>query len=519
MLSQDQNKFYVSTPIYYVNDVPHIGHAYCTIAADILARYHRLIGKQVLFSTGTDEHGQKIEKTALSKNISSQELVDQVAPRFAKLWDTLNIQNDDFVRTTESRHKQTVNEFFKRVYSKGDIYLGHYEGAYCRPCETYWTKTQAENNKCPECNRELETLQEESFFFKLSNYSDQLLQHIGDNPNFILPLSRRNEVINLIKQGLPDLSISRVTCQWGIPVPPEINAQDSQKKHFIYVWFDALINYLTVVGGFSTEQSKTSIFWPADVHLVGKDIVKFHAITWPIMLMAAGLPLPKMIYGHGFLTIDGEKMSKSKGNALAIEPLIEEFGIDPLRYFLMREISFGNDGTMVENNLINRYNADLANDLGNLLSRTLKMTEKFCQGKVPEKPAETNPQDQELITTAQHLPSRVDELFQTLSFTNILETIWQLISTANRYIEETAPWTLAKEGNLIRVQAVLYNLLQSLNIITSLISPFIPETALKMSDQLGINIETDQTLPLQEWGSLPPGQKITKGEGLFPRIS
>ncbi|MFH1429795.1 MAG: methionine--tRNA ligase [Candidatus Margulisiibacteriota bacterium] len=512
MSSKAQNKFFVTTPIYYVNDVPHIGHAYCTIAADVLARYHRLIGDDVLFTTGTDEHGQKLEKAALERGVTPKELADEVSPRFRELWEKLNISYDDFIRTSEDRHKKTVNELFKIIYDKGDIYLGKYSGLYCRPCETYWTDSQAENNKCPECGRDLELLEEESFFLKQSSYADKLLKYIEENPTFIMPQSRRNEVINLIKQGLPDLSISRVTCQWGIPVPKEINDKESSQQHFIYVWFEALINYLTVAGGF-VDQKKFNKYWPADVHLVGKDIVKFHAITWPIMHMAAGLNIPKMIYGHGFLTVGGEKISKSKGNALAIEPLIEIFGVDAVRYFLMREISFGNDGTVSIEALTNRYNSDLANDIGNLLSRTITMTEKYCGGLVPA--VDKNHFGSDDIA-ASELPMLLEgkELWKKLSYSLILETIWGVISNLNKAIEESAPWKLFKEGKQTEVEKVLYKLLENLRIIAVLIKPFMPETGAKMLVQLGCNPEDTNT----QWGELPAGQKVTKGDALFPRI-
>ena len=505
-----QSNFSVATPIYYVNDVPHIGHAYCTIAADVLARYHRQLGDNVLFSTGTDEHGQKIEKTALANQITPQQLVDQVAPRFQKLWDQLNISYDDFVRTTEPRHEKVVQDFFRKVYEKGDITLGHYEGSYCRPCETYWTEANVTDNACPECGRQLEVLKEESFFFKLSTYADRLLDHIDKNPNFILPKNRRNEVINLIKQGLPDLSISRVTCQWGIPVPPEINKTLSTKPHFIYVWFDSLLNYLTVAGGLSSQT-----IWPTTVNLVGKDIVKFHAITWPIMLMAADLPLPTTVFGHGFLTVDGEKISKSMGNAMAIEPFIDKYGVDTLRYFLLREISFGQDGTVSEAAVTNRYNADLANNLGNLLSRTLTMTEKYCEGFVPIPNNGSNAETAKLIKLGKNLTQEIEKHLAILDFTKALETIWDLITQANRTIEETAPWKLAKEGQNELVNEVLYTLLETIRLVAIVLKPFIPDTAGQILFQLGCPVEDNDT----NWGGITVGQKIDKGGSLFQRIA
>ena len=508
----EKKSFYITTPIYYPSAQLHIGHAYCTTVADTIARFKRLAGYDVFFLTGSDEHGQKIQRSAAEKGVTPLQYVDPIVAGFQKLWQRLAISNDDFIRTTEDRHVKVVQEIFRRIYEKGDIYKGEYKGLYCTPCEAYWTEHQLKDGQCPDCGRPVEEVAEEAYFFKMSHYADQLLSHIESHPDFIQPTSRRNEMINFIRQGLDDLCISRTSFDWGIPVPTD-------KKHVIYVWFDALTNYLTPVG-FLSDPEKFHRYWPADLHLVGKEIVRFHSIIWPAILMALDLPLPKQIYGHGWLIVNGDKMSKSKGNVVDPNLLIDEFGADAIRYFLLREINLGQDGNFSRDALISRINADLANDLGNLLHRTLNMIGKF-QGGIIEESAAKRPVDEALVADAMDTVRAYEEEMEKLALTPAIKTVWAFIGRANKYIDETAPWALAKDPpKKAELAAVLYHLAESLRIISGLISPFLPQTAPKIRQQLGCvdALAAPSLDDLKIWGRLPAGQKIGAAEPLFPRI-
>lgn len=507
-----KNKFYITTPIYYPSDRLHIGHAYSTVAADSLARFYRLKGYDVWFLTGSDEHGQKIERTARAHEKTPLEYVDAIVATFQQLWEKLDISYNDFIRTTQERHKQVVQRIFQRLYDNGDIYKASYQGWYCTPCETFWTESRLEDGKCPDCGRPVELLQEESYFFRMSKYADRLLQYIEEHPDFIQPVSRRNEMTSFIRSGLEDLCVSRTTFNWGIPVPFD-------EKHVIYVWVDALTNYVSALGYGSRDDSLYQKFWPADVHLVGKDIVRFHAVIWPIILMAAGLPLPRQIVGHGWVLLDSGKMSKSKGNVVDPLQLVEKYGSDAIRYYLLREIPFGADGLYSEEALINRINQDLANDLGNLISRTMGMLDKYFAGEVLAPGALERP-DEELIALAKDTPLQVDALMERRELTAAVTALWKLVSRANKYVDETAPWALAKDpSRRERLGTVLYNLAETLRFITILCGPFMPGLPAKVWELMGLADRPElHTWPSLTWGQLPPGIRVKRGPAIFPRI-
>lgn len=507
----DRETYYITTPIYYPSDNLHIGHAYTTVAADALARFQRLRGKDVFFLTGTDEHGQKIQRRAESAGVTPQQFVDGIVANIRRLWETLQISHDDFIRTTEPRHEKVVQEVFRRIYEQGDIYKSEYEGWYCTPCEAFWLERQLVDGKCPDCGRPVERVREESYFFRLSKYADRLLKHIEENPEFIQPVSRRNEMIAFIKQGLQDLCVSRTSFTWGVPVPMD-------PKHVVYVWFDALTNYISAIG-WPDDPEKFNRYWPADVHLVGKEIVRFHTIIWPIILMALGLPLPKKVFGHGWLVLESGKMSKSKGNVVDPLALVDKYGVDAVRFFLLREVPFGADGFYSEESLVNRTNVDLANDLGNLLSRTTAMIGKFCGNAIPRPDAAAD--DGILRDLAEKVVPTFEQYMNECELSLALTELWKLVGRANKYIDETAPWDLAKDpAKRARLDTVMYNLAETLRLTAVALTPFLPTAPARIWHQLGIDrdIRTCRWPADVHWGLLAPGTPVRRGEPIFPRI-
>lgn len=504
--------YYITTPIYYPSNKLHIGHSYTTVAADAMARYKRLRGYDVMFLTGTDEHGQKIERRAEEEKVTPQQFVDNIVDWIKDLWSTMDISYDKFIRTTDKEHVETVQKIFKKLYDQGDIYKGEYEGLYCTPCESFFTETQVVDGKCPDCGRPVEKVKEEAYFFKISKYQQRLIDYIESHPDFIQPQARQNEMINnFLKPGLEDLCVSRTSFKWGIPV-------EFDNKHVVYVWLDALSNYVSALGYLQEDDANFKKYWPADVHLVGKEIVRFHTIIWPAMLMALDLPLPKQVFGHGWLVINGGKMSKSQGTVVDPSVLVGRYGSDAIRYFLLREIAFGQDGNFSNEALISRINSDLANDLGNLTSRTVAMIEKYF-GTLPEV-QEGNEFDADVKRVITEQIAKMEANMEKLFFNNALEDIWVIVRRMNKYIDETMPWVLAKdEANKPKLAGVLYTLAETIRIISIMIEPFMPRTPEKIWVQFGIERgDVTEWNTIHQFGTLPRTIAAKKGDNMFPRI-